>query len=286
VSAAPTGARLPSPPRLSARSPGPDRRAARRRFERAAATYAGASRLEAEVAGRMLERLDYVKLAPRRILDAGSGPPQRLLGKRYPKAQVVALDFSLGMLRSRKKKLFEGNVPRPVCGDLAHLPFAESSVELVWSNMVLHWLAEPLAALREFERVLAPEGLLMFSALGPDALKELRAAAGASRVHAFHDMHDLGDMLVAAGFAAPVMDMEMLEISYAAADGLLKDLRESGQTNARADRARGLAGKGWLARLRSALPDRASFEVVYGHAWKRAVPLQTAKTVRVFKRMP
>jgi malonyl-CoA O-methyltransferase len=271
---------------LSAPSTGLDRRAARRRFERAAHGYAGASRLEAEVAGRMLERLDYVKLAPRRILDAGSGPPRRALAKRYPKADLVALDYSLGMLRSARSwsDLFRKKLA--VCADLERLPLATGSVQLVWSNMALHWVADPLAALREFERVLAPEGLLMFSSLGPDTLKELRAAAGAGRVHAFHDMHDLGDMLVGAGFAAPVMDMEMLTLAYPSPDGLLKDLRESGQTSVRPDRPRGLSGKSFLARLRNALPDRASFEVVYGHAWKRAPVVETAKTVRVFKRMP
>jgi malonyl-CoA O-methyltransferase len=271
---------------LSARSPGLDRRAARRRFERAAATYSGASRLEAEVAARMLERLDYVRLAPRRILDAGSGPPRRMLEKRYPRAGVLALDYSLQMLRSARSWRDVFRKKLSVCGDLERLPLAAGSVELVWSNMALHCLAEPLGALREFERVLAPEGLLMFSTLGPDTLKELRAAAGAGRVHVFHDMHDLGDMLVAAGFSAPVMDMEMLEIAYAAAGGLLRDLRESGQTSVRADRPRGLAGKAFSSRLRSALPERVSFEVVYGHAWKRAEAKETAKTVRVFKRMP
>lgn len=238
----------------------------------------------------MLERLDYMKLAPRRILDAGSGPPQRLLGKRYPKAEVVALDFSLGMLRSRRKRFLERSVPQAVCGDLERLPLAPETVDLVWSNVALHWLAEPLQALKEFERVLAPAGLLMFSTLGPDTLKELRAAAGAGRVHVFQDMHDLGDMLLAAGFLAPVMDMEMLTLAYPAAGGLLKDLRESGQTSARADRPRGLAGKAFAAGLRAALSPRASFEVVYGHAWKRAAIEQNAaraaKTVRVFKRMP
>jgi malonyl-CoA O-methyltransferase len=271
---------------LSAPFPGPDRRTARRRFERAASTYAGASRLEAEVGARMLERLDYMKLEPRRVLDAGSGPPQRLLSKRYPKARVVALDFSLEMLRSARswRDFFGGNPS--ICGDLERLPLAAGSVDLVWSNMALHWLAEPLAALKEFERVLAPQGLLMFSSLGPDTLKELRVAAGAGRVHAFHDMHDVGDMLVAAGFSAPVMDMEMLTIAYPGADGLLTDLRASGQTSARADRPRGLAGKGFAARLRGALAASATFEVVYGHAWKRANAVETAKTVRVFKRMP
>jgi malonyl-CoA O-methyltransferase len=274
---------------LSAPSPGPERRAARRRFERAARTYAAASRLEAEVGARMLERLDYVKLAPRRILDAGSGPPQRVIGRRYPEADVVALDFSLGMLRSARSWRDFLRRKLAVCADLERLPLAAGCVELVWSNMALHWVADPLAALREFERALSPQGLLMFSTLGPDTLRELRRAAP-GRVHDFLDMHDLGDMLVAAGFSAPVMDMEMLTLAYPAGEGLLQDLRRSGQTNARTDRPRGLSGKAFAAGLRGAVAADATFEVVYGHAWKRAPRLEnaaeTAKTVRVFKRMP
>ena len=166
------------------------------------------------------------------------------------------------------------------------LPLASGCCELAWSNMALHWVSDPLAALRELQRVLAPEGLLMFSSLGPDSLKELRAAAGAARVHAFADMHDVGDMLVAAGFSAPVMDMELITLAYEAGDALLDDLRASGQTSARADRARGLAGKAFGAAVRAALPSRATFEVVYGHAWKGAPANEAAKTVRVFKRLP
>jgi len=270
---------------LSARSPAPDRRTARRRFDRAARSYSSASRLEAEVGARMLSRLDYVKLAPQRILDAGSGPPQRALGRRYPRANVIALDFSLAMLRCARSWRDVFGHKLSICANLESLPLAAGSVQLVWSNMALHWLADPLPALRELERVLAPEGLLMFSTLGPDTLKELRAVAGAARVHVFHDMHDLGDMLVAAGFSAPVMDMEMLTIAYAGADGLLKDLRESGQTSARADRPRGLAGRSFAQRLRGALGERprASFELVYGHAWQASRARQDVKTVRVFK---
>jgi malonyl-CoA O-methyltransferase len=258
-----------------------DARQVRRRFERASASYAKASRLEAEIGARMFERLDYVKLSPRRVLDAGSGPPQRTLGKRYAAAEVIAFDFALGMLRRGKKKLLERNPPKAVCGDLGRLPLAAASVDLVWSNMALHWAPDPAAALREFHRVLAVDGLLMFSTLGPDTLKELRAAAGAGRVHAFADMHDLGDMLVAAGFAEPVMDMERLTMVYADGAALLADLRASGQTSARADRARGLAGRGFLAALRGGLAAQmrehrlpVSFEVVYGHAWK--APLRRA----------
>ncbi|HEX6268450.1 MAG TPA: methyltransferase domain-containing protein [Burkholderiales bacterium] len=261
---------------------GIDRRAARRRFERAAGTYAEASRLEAEISARMLERLDYIRLAPRRVLDAGSGPPRRELARRYPKAGVIALDFSLAMLPrpTLLGRVLRGNL-FPVCGDLERLPIADGAVDLVWSNMALHWLSEPLAAFREFKRVLAPDGLLMFSTLGPDSLKELRAAAGAKRVHRFIDMHDLGDMLLAAGLSNPVMDMEMLSFAYPDAERLLRDLRASGQTSAGADRPRGLAGRRFAAELRRALGDkpRATFEVVYGHAWKA----RDVKTVHVFK---
>lgn len=234
----------------------------------------------------MLERLDYIRLAPRRILDAGSGPPRRDLRKRYPQATAIALDFSLAMLpRPRFWRWITGARIFPVCGDMQGLPLADASVDLVWSNMALHWLADPLPAFREFRRVLSANGLLMFSTLGPDSLKELRKAAGASRVHAFIDMHDLGDMLLAAGLAAPVMDMELLSFEYRDADALLADLRGSGQTSACADRPRGLAGRSFGERLRHALGDRpkATFEVVYGHAWQAPPAPPEVKTVRVFK---
>ena len=270
-----------------------DARAARRRFDRAAATYLAAARLESEVGARMLERLDYVRISPQRILDAGCGPaPQAAaLGKRYPGAQLVGVDFSLPMLRQARSagwlaRLRGVRRPAAVCASLARLPFAAGSAQLLWSNMALHWVDEPRAALAEFHRVLAPEGLLMFSALGPDTLKELRAAAGEARVHRFADMHDLGDWLVAAGFSAPVMDMENLTLAYRDARALLADLRASGQTNARADRARGLAGKCLHAALALA-GSRATCEVVYGHAWK-GVPRRSAdgRGIVQFDRLP
>lgn len=239
----------------------------------------------------MRERLDYVKIAPRRILDAGSGPAReaRALGARYRGAQVVALDYSHAMLpRPRRIERWLGRGVASVCGDLASLPLEAASVDLVWSNMALHWVSDPLAVFREFARVLMPQGLLMFSTLGPDTLKELRAAAGPSRVHAFVDMHDLGDMLVAAGLTAPVMDMEIITIDYQEGARLLADLRASGQTNARADRARGLSGRKFGERLRQGLDasPRMTYEIVYGHAWNRAQRDSSVKTVRVFKRIP
>jgi len=243
------------------------------------------------VGARMLERLDYVKLAPRRVVDAGAGPAReaRALAARYRGVENIAVDFSLAMLRAGRGRWIGRNPSKPLCADLERLPLADGAADLVWSNMALHWSARPLEALREFSRVLAPEGLLMFSMLGPDSLRELRAAAGAERVHEFHDMHDIGDMLVAAGLAAPVMDMEMLTFTYASGAQLIADLRASGQTSARSDRRRGLSGRRFLKRLEASLEPRATFEVVYGHAWKgapRAAREETVKTIGIFKRLP
>lgn len=241
----------------------------------------------------MLERLDYVRVVPTRILDAGCGPaPQSAaLGKRYPGAQVLAVDFSLPMLQQARAvswlaRLRGARRPLAVCASLGRLPFAAGAVQLLWSNMALHWMDEPGAALAEFRRVLAPEGLLMFSTLGPDTLKELRAAAGERRVHQFADMHDLGDWLVAAGFSAPVMDSETINLAYRDMTKLFADLRASGQTNARADRPRGLAGKGLRAALKHA-GTRATCEVLYGHAWK-GVPRKSAdgRSIVQFDRLP
>lgn len=262
-----------------------DRCLARRRFSRAAASYAGASRLEAEIGERLLERLDYVKLRPRRLLDLGCGPAReaRALAARYPGAQLLLLDFALPMLRLARPargllaRLVAGRAAAAVCGDFERLPLAAGGLDLVFSNMALHWARQPLRVLHEVHRALASGGLLTFSTLGPDSLKELRRAAGAPRVHAFHDMHDLGDMLLAAGFSAPVMDAEQLTLLYPEPETLLADLRASGQTCALEARGRGLAGRAFGAALRAGLADQqragrlsVSFEVVYGHAWKAA----------------
>jgi malonyl-CoA O-methyltransferase len=264
-------------------NPAIDAAQARRAFERAAPTYAAASALEAEIGQRMLARLDYVRVAPRRMLDAGAGPAREAgaLLARYPGAALITLDASLAMLRLGRRPRGWRDWLRPamrnlaVVADFARMPLTAGSVDLLWSNMALHWADDQIGALREFARVLAPNGLLMFSTLGPDTLKELRVAAGPERVHRFTDMHDIGDALVSAGFAAPVMDAEIVTLTYADAAGLFSDLRRSGQTSARTDRARGLRGRRFLERLRARIAEEAggdriaaTFEVVYGHAWK------------------
>ncbi len=164
---------------------------------------------------------------------------------------------------------------------------------MVWSNLALAWAADPLSALREIHRVLSPGGLLMFSTYGPDTLKELRSAfaagSGTSHVHSFVDMHDLGDMLVASGFAAPVMDMETLTLTYADVAALARDLKVSGQTCAGIGRRPGLMGRGVWRRMLESYESRrsggrlaASVEALYGHAWK-GEPREDAQGRQVVK---
>jgi malonyl-CoA O-methyltransferase len=268
----------------------------RRHFDRAAASYERAAALQREVAARMLERLELVKITPQVVVDAGSGTgfAARALAHRYPAAGIVALDSSLQMLRQtgRARRLWAGFVGRlgaspllRVCADLARLPFATGSIDLVCSNLALEWAGPPDAVLREAHRVLARGGLLMFTTLGPDTLKELRAAQGAraSTVHAFMDMHDLGDLLLHTGFAGPVMDMEHVTLTYPDFWSLVRDLRDSGSSSALASRPRGLRGRAWRERmLRQYERERrdgrlpATFEIVYGHAWKPEQPSRTA----------
>jgi malonyl-CoA O-methyltransferase len=264
-----------------------DKREMRRAFSRAAAGYDGAAVLQREVCARMMERLEYVRLQPGRILDAGSGTGwgTRRLAQHYPAAQMIALDIASGMLKAARgsagwwQKLFGGSRQMQVCGDMEALPLAANSIGMVWSNLAMQWCNDLPATFAELNRVLEVEGLLMFSTFGPDTLKELRRAfSGVDRhnhLSRFTDMHDIGDMLVHSGFAEPVMDMEYITLTYNEVRGVLQDLKAIGAHNATAGRGQGLMGKkAWNSlvenyeRMRSNGKLPATFEVVYGHAWK------------------
>jgi len=263
-----------------------DKRSLRRAFERAAATYDRAAVLQNEVCRRMAARLDYIKLRPEAILDAGSGTGNALpdLHERYPAARIVALDIALAMLDRGRRRLpwwkgFVGRGVQSVCGDIERLPFAEAAFGMVWSNLALQWVNDLKRSFSEMRRVLAPGGLLMFSTFGPDTLRELKEAyRGTDRhthVNRFIDMHDIGDMLVAGGFVDPVMDMEYFTLTYDDVRQLMRELKAIGASNATRGRAAALSGKAQLAaveqhyeRLRRDGRLPATFEVVYGHAWK------------------
>jgi malonyl-CoA O-methyltransferase len=263
-----------------------DKRRMRRAFDRAADEYDAVAVLQHEVCRRMLGRLDYIKHEPALIVDAGCGTGNALRGlrERYRKAAIVALDIAPAMLRRARVRLprrllpFGAAAAHAVCGDIEQLPLKNAAAGMVWSSLALQWVNDAQTAFAEIARVLAPGGLLMFSTLGPDTLKELRTAYAAADAHRhvnrFIDMHDLGDMLLAAGFADPVMDMEYVTLTYADVRALMHDLKAIGARNALHGRPPGLSGKAALAAVaRGYEPLRrdgrlpATFEVVYGHAW-------------------
>ena len=292
---------------MATRPVGFDSEQVRRAFDRAAATYERSSVIAREVERRMAHKLDYLKIAPARVLDAGSGPgtAHELLRTRYPATHCVEVDLSLAMLlraragrglRERLRSLAGARARHWACADFSRLPFRDASFGMLWSNLALAWSSEPAATVAEFHRVLVPGGALMFSTYGPDTLKELRDAFAvvdsAAHVHAFPDMHDLGDLLVAAGFDAPVMEMERLAVSYRDVDALARDLKGSGQTSASDARRRGLTTpREWRrmceryesSRVAGRLP--ATVEIVYGHAWRgRRMAAEDGRSIVRFER--
>ena len=266
----------------------------RRAFDRAADSYDDAAVLQKEVCRRLLHKLDYIKLSPQLILDAGVGTGEAVapLMQRYKKSRVIALDLSERMLA---KALRHGGLlrkPELVCADIEQLPFRENSFELIFSSLTLQWCNDLPATLQDLLRVLKPGGLLVFTSFGPDTLKELRACwrqiDDAVHVNQFTDMHDVGDGLLQAGFADPVMEAETITVSYESVDKLMADLRDIG-ANATAEGGRtGLTAPSVLPTLRQAyeeyrLENRlpASYEVVYGHAWKPAASQPQKHELRV-----
>lgn len=262
----------------------PDKRCMRQSFERAAAQYDASAILQHEISKRLLERLDYIKLQAASVLDVGAGTGISLAGLRrhFPAAQVYALDIASAMLlEARKKQHWLQRLRRPVqfiTGDAENLPLADASVDLLISNLTLQWCHNLAQTFGEFRRVLKPGGLLMFTTFGPDTLRELRSCwsqvDGYTHVNNFIDMHDIGDTLVRSRFAEPVMDMELITMTYADVPSILRDLKAIGAHNVTHGRARSLTGKGKLQQLMAnyeqfrdngVLP--VSYEVVYGHAW-------------------
>ena len=237
--------------------------------------------LQREVLSRLLERLDYIKLEPKLILDLGSGTGQAIkpLNKRYAKTQVLALDMAEAMLAQSRKQYGLFDKKWLVNADMEHLPLKDQCVDMVFSSLALQWSNDLQHSFEEFKRVGRPGGLLMFTTFGVNTLAELRQSFAAiddtPRVHQFMDMHDVGDMLLAAGLSQPVMDMEQITLQYKSFRDLLSDLKSIGATNAEKGRQRGLMTAAKLKRLQQAYEEiafeegcyQASYEIVYGHAW-------------------
>ncbi|HUN91504.1 MAG TPA: methyltransferase domain-containing protein [Burkholderiaceae bacterium] len=287
-----TSALTPSivdPPRIPARI-----ETVRGQFQRRAGRLEAHDAILREVGRRLRERLAIIRIDPQWILDVGCGRgDERLpLLQRYPRATWVGLDVAPAMLEAAggpaggwaaawRRRLQRRARALVACAEAGSLPIGRATVDLLYSNLVLNWHPAPHTVFPEWHRVLREGGLVMFSSFGPDTLKELRAACVRAGLRAvpmpFVDMHDFGDMLVASGFSTPVMDVEVLRLTYRSAGDLLAEVRALGG-NPRDDRAAGLPSGRSARALRSALDDMRdregrialTFEVAYGHAWKQA----------------
>lgn len=258
-----------------------DPRQLRRAFSRAAPRYAESAVLQREVEDRLLERLDFVEQAPARILDLGCGPGRAaaVLKKRWPRAQVIAIDLALPMLREVDRRSRWWRPLQPVCAQAQQLPLASNSVDLVFSNLCLQWVEDLNGCFGELRRVLRPRGLIALSTFSDDTLFELRNAfaeadQGAAHVSPFVALQRFGDGLLAAGFRDPVLDHDRFTLKYSALRPLMQDLRAIGAANALSSRRRSLTGKNRLRRAEAAyeryrcneqLP--ATYEVTYAHAF-------------------
>lgn len=251
----------------------------RRAFERAARGYERAAGLQRDIGARLMARLDVIKLVPSRILDLGCGTGfcAHALRRRYRKAEVVGLDVAEPMLREARRGDGWFRRGRWLAGDAERLPFADAGFDMVLSNLALQW-CDPDRVFQGVARVLRPGGVFMFTSFGPDTLRELRhawaAVDGTPHVHGFIDMHDLGDALVRAHLAEPVMDVDRLTLTYNDVMSVLRELKDIGAHNVARGRSSALTGKDRFARFRAAYEAQAregripaTYEVVYGQAW-------------------
>ena len=252
----------------------------RRNFAGAAATYEQHDALQREVQTHLLERLTFYLETPQRVIDvgAGTGRGTALLKRRYPGAEVMAIDLALPMLRAAKRHSSWLKPFDRVCAEATELPLADHSVDVLYSNLCFQWVDDLASLFGECMRVLKPGGFMVFSSFGPDTLMELRAAWAEAdqRAHVgrFLDMHDVGDAMLAAGLRDPVLDVFRYTLTYSEPRKLLQELQGLGATNADRQRERGLTGKSRYQRMLAAYEAMrvdgripATWEVVSAHAW-------------------
>ena len=216
------------------------------------------------------------------VIDLGcaAGAAIPLLEKRFRHARVVAVDFSAGMLRIVRSRKALLSKRRAVQADARALPFADASIDVVFSNLMLPWIDNLDRVFAEIARVLRKDGLFAFSTLGPDSLIEIREAWHAiddgEHVNRFPDMHDVGDALLRARLRDPVLDVDRLSVSYSGVAALYRDLTAAGARNSLRNRQRGLMGRGRFRRFTDTLFSSAAnrsltLELVYGHCWGSGV---------------
>jgi malonyl-CoA O-methyltransferase len=264
-----------------------DRNAIRQSFNRAASSYDRHAVLQREIESRLLERIEFQRIEPLTILDlgCGTGSASRSLAARFPRANVIALDWAPAMLAQAGAHQETYPDPSgglsPLCADMHALPLAARCADLVFSNLALPWSYDLPAIFCELRRTMKADAMLIFTSFGPDTLYELkqawRAVDNLPHVNDYPDMHDIGDEMLAAGFREPVMDAERLRLEYPDVLSLMRELKGIGAHNVASKRAPGLTGKEHLRTMLEAYEpfrrnDRypASYEVIYGTAFAPA----------------
>lgn len=259
----------------------------RRRFDRVAGAFGDADFVHRRSFVGLLERLQPMQLKPKRILDLGAaeGAGSRVLAKHYRGSRVLSLDLSGGMLAVGRRKRSRFARIRELQADAAAIPLASGSIDLIVANQLLPWIDQPERVFAELRRVLRKEGLLAFATLGPDSFLEFRdiwrQEDDFSHVNDFADMHNIGDAVVRSGLSDPVLDVELLNVTYRDPKKLFRDLHRAGSGNALLGRRPTLTGKARLQRVAAALAGPASsepisigLELVFGHAWGTGPPAE------------
>ena len=242
-------------------------------FNDAASNYDDNAFLQSEIANRLAEKLKVISIKPQTIIDLGSGTG--LLSNKtaeiFPNANLICVDFA-------QQSLLENPQNLKVCANAYELPFASNSVDFIVSNLMMQWCPDLKALFNECFRVLKPEGLILFTTFGPDTLKELKrswsAVDSSAHVNNFIDMHDIGDQMLQSGFQSPIMEMDNITLTYEKVLDLMHDLKSIGAQNV-GSRSKALTGKTKFKKMiemyesyRSDGKLPATYEVIYGHAWK------------------
>ena len=245
----------------------------RNTFNSASSNYNDNAFLQNEIANRLAEKLKVISIKPQTIIDLGSGTGflSEKTAKIFPNSILVCVDFA-------QQSLLENSQNLKVCANAYELPFASNSVDFIVSNLMMQWCPDLTTLFNECFRVLKPQGLFLFTTFGPDTLKELKRSwsvvDSSAHVNNFIDMHDIGDQMLQSGFQSPIMEMEKLTLTYEKVVDLMQDLKAIGAQNV-ANRSKALTGKTKFKKMiemyesyRSDGKLPATYEVIYGHAWK------------------
>ncbi|MBF0187882.1 MAG: methyltransferase domain-containing protein [Magnetococcales bacterium] len=271
-------------------APALDHRRIRMAMDRAALSdpQSAGKRFLADVGAMLVERLEFIRIEPDRILDLGdrSGTVHHLLRQRFPDAKILSSSPTSGTACGLARLDTPNGAALRLGADATRLPFPDHSFSLILSNMALHWTSPLPTVLREMRRLLTDDGLLLFTTIGDGTLAELRdvcdqvdrerSGSARPRILTGYDLHQLGDLLQAESFAVPVVDREQIRPLWSSLQALLETLKEAGSLSTYRPTDRGLSGPGLLRRMDQLYRERhgtpegdlpSTVEILFGHAW-------------------